>query len=227
MVARMAEPWTQEELSPIRDKVYTYLKDAILRGEYKAGDRLVERVLADKLNISRTPIREALFRLETQRFVRTVPRRGVVVNEIPQAEILEVFMILASLESLAVRLAAEKVDNATEAEIDQLMAEMDAALSNGNGEDAVELNVKYNELIGRAAGNPKLHEMLVDLKDYVRAFSNLSSSLPGRTKEALREHKDILNAVRSGEADLAENFTRIHLEKSKKAYLSGSMAAGD
>lgn len=218
----MAEPWTQEELAPIRDKVYAYLKDAILRGEYKAGDRLVERVLADKLNISRTPIREALFRLETQRFVRTVPRRGVVVNEITQAEILEIFMILSSLESLAARLAAQKVDDAIAADIDRLMAEIDAALENGDGEDAVELNVKYNDLVGRASANPKLHEMLIDLKDYVRAFSNLSSSLPGRTREALREHQDVLRAIRNGEADLAESFARIHLEKSKKAYISGS-----
>lgn len=219
----MAETWTQEDLSPIRDKVYVYLKDAILRGEYKAGDRLVERVLAEKLNISRTPIREALFRLETQRFVRTVPRKGVVVNEITQAEILEVFMILASLESLAARLAAQKVNDAIIAEIDQLMAEMEEALNNGGG-DEVELNVKYNELIGRASGNPKLHEMLVDLKDYVRAFSNLSSALPGRTKAALLEHQDVLSAIRSGEADLAENFTRIHLEKSRQAYMSRSQA---
>ncbi len=86
----------------------------------------------------------------------------------------------------------------------------------------MELNVKYNELIGRASGNPKLHEMLVDLKDYVRAFSNLSSALPGRTKEALREHQDVLSAIRSGEEDLAESFTRIHLEKSRKAYMSHS-----
>ncbi|MGR2738193.1 GntR family transcriptional regulator [Billgrantia sp. Q4P2] len=217
----MAETWTQEDLSPIRDKVYAYLKDAILRGEYKAGDRLVERVLAEKLNISRTPIREALFRLETQRFVRTVPRKGVVVNEITQAEILEVFMILASLESLAARLAAQKVNDEIAAEIDQLMAEMDEALQDGGG-DEVELNVKYNDLIGRASGNPKLHEMLVDLKDYVRAFSNLSAALPGRTKEALREHQDILGAIRGGEEDLAESFTRIHLEKSRKAYMSRS-----
>jgi len=217
----MADTWTQEDLSPIRDKVYAHLKDAILRGEYKAGDRLVERVLAEKLSISRTPIREALFRLETQRFVRTVPRKGVVVNEITQAEILEVFMILASLESLAARLAAQKVNDEIAAEIDQLIAEIDAALNDGGG-DEVELNVQYNELIGRAAGNPKLHEMLVDLKDYVRAFSNLSSALPGRTKEALREHRDVLGAIRSGEEDLAESFTRIHLEKSRKAYISRS-----
>ena len=221
----MAETWTQEDLSPIRDKVYAHLKDAILRGEYKAGDRLVERVLAEKLNISRTPIREALFRLETQRFVRTVPRKGVVVNEITQAEILEVFMILASLESLAVRLAAEKVNEVIIKEIDQLLGEMASVLGNGaDEEDVIELNIKYNELIGRASGNPKLHEMLVDLKDYVRAFSNLSSSLPGRTREALREHQDILDAIRNGEPDLAESFTRIHLEKSRKAYMNHSQA---
>ncbi|WP_249979171.1 GntR family transcriptional regulator [Vreelandella olivaria] len=214
--------WSQQDLSPIRDKVYTYLKDAILRGEYKPGDRLIERVLAEKLNISRTPIREALFRLETQRFVRTVPRKGVVVNEIPQSEILEVFMILSSLESLAARLAAQKINGDIVAEIDQLMVEMETAQLNGDVEDAVELNVKYNDLIGRAAGNPKLHEMLVDLKDYVRAFSNLSSGLPGRTKEALREHRDILGAIRNGEEDLAVSFTQIHLEKSRKAYMSRS-----
>ncbi|WP_438455265.1 GntR family transcriptional regulator [Vreelandella venusta] len=212
--------WSEQNLSPIRDKVYTYLKDAILRGEYKAGDRLVERVLAEKLSISRTPIREALFRLENQHFVRTVPRKGVVVNEIPQSEILEVFMILSSLESLAARLAAQKINDDIIAVIDQLMVEMETAQLNGDIEDAVELNVKYNDLIGRAAGNPKLHEMLVDLKDYVRAFSNLSSGLPGRTKEALQEHRDVLGAIRNGEEDLAVSFTQIHLEKSRKAYVS-------
>lgn len=212
--------WSEQNLSPIRDKVYTYLKDAILRGEYKAGDRLIERVLAEKLSISRTPIREALFRLETQHFVRTVPRKGVVVNEIPQSEILEVFMILSSLESLAARLAAQKINEDTIAVIDQLMVEMETAQLKGDIEDAVELNVKYNDLIGRVAGNPKLHEMLVDLKDYVRAFSNLSSGLPGRTKEALQEHRDVLGAIRNGEEDLAVSFTQIHLEKSRKAYVS-------
>ncbi|MDX5432029.1 MAG: FCD domain-containing protein, partial [Halomonas sp.] len=123
--------------------------------------------------------------------------------------------------SLAARLAAQKVNDEIAAEIDRLMAEMDEALNDGGG-DAVELNVKYNDLIGRASGNPKLHEMLVDLKDYVRAFSNLSAALPGRTKEALREHQDILGAIRGGEEDLAESFTRIHLEKSRKAYMSRS-----
>jgi DNA-binding GntR family transcriptional regulator len=219
-ITPLVEPWTPQALSPIRDKVYAYLKDAILRGEYKAGDRLVERVLADKLSISRTPIREALFRLETQRFVRTVPRKGVVVNEITRGEVLEVFMILASLESLAVRLAAEKLTDSFARDIDRLMAEMNQALACGSDDQAAVLNSQYNDLIGRAADNPKLHEMMVDLQDYVRAFSTISRSLPGRTQAALREHQDILAAVRRGETALAESFTRLHLEKSRQAYVT-------
>lgn len=215
-----------QDIAPIRDRVYSYLKDAILRGEYKAGDRLVERTLADKLQISRTPIREALFRLESQKFVTTVPRKGVIVNEISRDEILEVFMILSSLEILAVRLAAQKIDAEMQHEFNHLLDEIRTILSIPEvdilAKDAASINIKYNELIGKAAKNARLHEMLTELKDYVRAFSNLSTRIPGRTKEALQEHQEILIAVRDGEPDLAENFAKIHLEKSKKAYIHGS-----
>lgn len=216
-------PWTNQELAPIRDKVYSYIKNAILRGEYKAGDRLVERNLAEKLQISRTPIREALFRLESQRFVTTVPRKGVIVNEISQDELLEVFSILGSLETLAVRMAAQKIDEAMIAEFDDLIDEIRKAQANGReaemSDDFAEINLRYNDLIGKAAKNIRLHEMLTELRDYVRAFSNVSAAVPGRAMEALKEHLDILLSIRNGEADLAETYAKIHLEKSKKAYM--------
>ncbi|OEY66013.1 GntR family transcriptional regulator [Marinobacter sp. X15-166B] len=221
-------PWTDEELSPIRDKVYFYIKDAILRGEFKAGDRLIERSLAQTLNISRTPVREALFRLESQRFVSTVPRKGVVVNEISRDEILEVFLILSSLESLAVRLAAQKIDAQTIAEFDREIETLERIQQNpeelGEQELHLEVNLRYNDLIGRASKNFRLHEMLVDLKDYVRAFSNMSKHTPGRALEALNEHLDILVAVRNGQADLAESYARVHIEKAKRAYVQSSVS---
>lgn len=74
--------WKDEELSPIRDKVYEYIKQAIVQGVYKSGERIIERELADQLNVSRTPIREALFRLESQGFVKTLPRKGVIVSKL-------------------------------------------------------------------------------------------------------------------------------------------------
>jgi DNA-binding GntR family transcriptional regulator len=224
-------PWTDQELSPIRDKVYSYLKDAILRGEYKSGKRLVERSLAEKLNISRTPIREALFRLESEGFVSTVPRKGVVVNKISRDEILEVFMILSSLESLAARLAAQKIDAQTAIEFDKEIETLQRILADPTELDAEELhleaNLKYNELIGKASKNIRLHEMLSKLKDYVRAFSNLSKHTPGRAMEALHEHLDTLIAVRNGQADLAESYTRVHIEKARRTYMESSVIEPD
>ncbi|MEP4546419.1 MAG: GntR family transcriptional regulator [Saccharospirillum sp.] len=221
------QPWTDQELAPIRDKVYSYIKDAILGGEYKAGDRLVERNLAEKLKISRTPIREALFKLESQRFVSTIPRKGVVVNEISRDEILEVFLILSSLETLAVRLAAQKINEETIAEFDREIDTLQRIQENPaelDGEELhMEVNLRYNDLIGKASKNIRLHEMLTELKDYVRAFSNLSKHTPGRTMEALGEHLDILVAVRNGQADLAESYARVHIEKAKRTYMKSSL----
>lgn len=218
--------WNQQDLAPIRDKVYSYLKDAILRGEYKAGDRLIERSLAEKLNISRTPIREALFKLESQNFVTTVPRKGVVVNEISRDEIEEVFQILGSLETIAVRLAAQKIDADIQLEVDDLIAEIESTLEKSTDrlgfKASEEINLKYNDTIWKASKNSRLHEMLTDLRDYIRAFSNLSESQPGRAYQALEEHLDILRAVRNGQADLAESYAKVHIEKAKRTYMESS-----
>ncbi len=220
-------PWAEHELSPIRDKVYSYLKDAILRGEFKAGERLVERNLAEKLNLSRTPIREALFRLESEQFVSTVPRKGVVVNKISQNEIIEVFMILSSLEPLAVRLATQKIDSETVIEFDReieiIKNIFEERAEKETDEIYLEANLKYNDLIGKASKSIRLHEMLTKLKDYIRAFSNLSNQTPGRSMEALEEHLNILIAIRNGQADLAEKYTLLHIEKAKLAYINSSM----
>ncbi|MEK4030551.1 GntR family transcriptional regulator [Pseudobacillus sp. FSL P4-0506] len=111
--------WKEESFLSIREYAYLYLKERILEGKYKAGDRLIERELAAKLAISRTPIREALFRLESQGFVQTVPRKGVVVSEISEEEVIEVFTILSSLEVLAAKLAAQRMDEETQKELDE------------------------------------------------------------------------------------------------------------
>src|SRR5574342_1416920 len=105
--------WEENNLLSIREHAYLFLKEMILEGELKSGDRLIERELAERLNISRTPIREALFRLESQGFVKTVPRKGVIVADISEKEIIEVFTILSSLEVLAAKLAVQKLDDET------------------------------------------------------------------------------------------------------------------
>lgn len=217
--------WKEEELSPIRDKVYDYIKQAILQGVYKSGERIIERELADKLSVSRTPIREALFRLESQGFVKTVPRKGVVVSKLSPEEVVEIFTILSALESLIMKLAAQKAEPSHKEELDRIIEEIDNALSEPDGETERErgrFHFLIHDVVCRAAQSPRLAQMLDGLSDYIRSFVYLGYDLPGRRRKATEEHRELAKAIRNGEAELAEHITKIHLENSKKAYLEVS-----
>ncbi|MDF2963656.1 MAG: GntR family transcriptional regulator [Paenibacillus sp.] len=212
--------WKDEELSPIRDKVYQYIKQAIVQGLYKSGERIIERELADQLNVSRTPIREALFRLESQGFVKTLPRKGVVVSKLSPEEIIEIFTILGALESLAMKMAALNAEPSHRDELKRIIEEIDHALSKPNfdSEDQ-KFHFSINDIICRAAKSPRLTQMLDGLSDYIRAFAQLGYELPGRLRKAMEEHRDLAVAVLNGEEDKVESLTKIHLENSKKAYM--------
>ncbi|MGM0876927.1 MAG: GntR family transcriptional regulator [Bacillota bacterium] len=211
--------WKEESFLSIREHVYRFLKEMILNGEYKPGDRLIERELADKLNISRTPIREALFRLESQGFVKTVPRKGVVVSDVSEAEVIEVFTILSSLEVLSAKLAAQRLDESLQAEFDEKIEEL-TALEEGTEEEFEKKHTEMNYLIYKSAKSPRLFDILSGLIDYIHMSANMGYETPGRRKESLKEHIEIMKAVRNKEVEMAEFLTKIHIENSKKAYIN-------
>jgi DNA-binding GntR family transcriptional regulator len=211
--------WEEKNLLSIREHAYLFLKKTILEGEFQAGDRLIERELAAKLKISRTPIREALFRLESQGFVKTVPRKGVVVSDISENEVIEVFTILASLEVLAVKLAAQKMDNETRNELDQKIKELNL-LEQRSEEDFNLEHIQMNRLINKASKSPKLFEILSGLIDYIHMAANMGYETPGRRKESLKEHIGIMKALHDQDVEIAEYLMRIHIENSKKAYIN-------
>lgn len=211
--------WEENNLLSIREHAYLYLKELILEGEFKAGDRLIERELAAKLKISRTPIREALFRLESQGFVKTVPRKGVVVSNISENEVIEVFTILASLEVLAVKLAAQRMDKETQEELDQRIKEL-MELEEQSEENFNFEHIQMNRLINKASKSPKLFEILSGLIDYIHMAANMGYETPGRRKISLKEHIDIMKALRDKDTEIAEYLMRIHIENSKKAYIA-------
>ncbi|MBT2690375.1 GntR family transcriptional regulator [Bacillus sp. ISL-47] len=214
----MGNNWTEDNLISIRERVYLHIKDLILDGEFKAGDRLVERELAERLNISRTPIREALFRLESQGFVKTVPRKGVIVADISEKEIIEVFTILSSLEVLAAKLAVQKLDDETKSKFSASIKKVENYLNHPD-EDASDLHRDLNHLLYSSAKNVKLYEMLSGLSDYIRAFAKIGHKNPGRAKQSMEEHLKIMEAIVNKEIEMAEYLTKIHIENSKKAYV--------
>lgn len=215
----MKTEWKEEQLLSVREHAYIYLKDSILEGKYKAGDRLIERELAAKLNISRTPIREALFRLESQGYVKTVPRKGVIVSNISEDEVIEVFTILAVLEVLAVKLAAQRMDKTTEKELDKKIDELVKMEESNESHFNLE-HIEMNHLINKASKSPRLFEILSGLIDFIHMSANLGYETPGRRKESLKEHIEIMKALREREAEMAQYLMRIHIENSKKAYIA-------
>jgi DNA-binding GntR family transcriptional regulator len=134
-------------------------------------------------------------------------------------EVIEVFTILASLEVLAVKLAARRMDQETQLELDQKIEELmelrEQAEENFNLE-----HIQMNRLINKASKSPKLFEILSGLIDYIHMAANMGYETPGRRKESLREHIDIMKALRDKEAEMAEYLMRIHIENSKKAYIT-------
>lgn len=214
----MEAKWKEDNLLSIREHAYLYLKDLILEGKYRAGDRLIERELAGKLNISRTPVREALFRLESQGYVKTIPRKGVVVANISEEDVIEGFTILSSLEVLAVKLASQRMDKETQRELDLKIQEL-MKIKEKDEEHYNFEHIQMNHLINKASKSPKLFEILSGLIDVIHFAANMGYETPGRKKESLNEHIEIMKALKNREAEIAEYLMRIHIENSKKAYV--------
>ena len=154
-----------DEFLPLRDVVFNTLRQAILRGELKPGERLMEIQLANKLGVSRTPIREAIRKLELEGLVLMIPRKGAEVAEITEKNMLDVLEVRRALEELAVKLACERI---TEEEIQELKDAADAfqkILSEKDITKIAEADEAFHDVIFKSTGNDRLIQLLNSLPD--------------------------------------------------------------
>lgn len=207
------------EPEQVRDKVYAKLREAILKGDLPAGERLVERRLAEQLGVSRTPVREALRLLEKEGLVSHLPRIGAVVAAIDDAEVLEVYRIREVLEGLAARMAAERISPEELAHLAELLHRLEELASEGDLDALEKVHREFNDTIYRAAGSPRLHGMINSLGDYIARSARTGwHTRPGRLAEAAREHRRLVEAIRLRDGDLAERAAREHINNSRHAY---------
>ena len=194
------------------DAVYEVLRRSILDGELPPGHRLRSDVLANDLNVSRTPVREALRKLETEGLV-DASRSGLVVRQSTEEDLIEIFYLREALEGMAARLAAE---NATRAEIDELHAlfeDMEAVAARGDIALVRKLTGEFHLLVCRASHNKRLIQSLQGLLDHVRQAQSSTLYMPGRPADALKEHRALLRAIEKRDPDLAETLARQHRRK--------------
>jgi|SRR3954469_17846700 DNA-binding GntR family transcriptional regulator len=201
------------------------LERMIAVGELKGGDRINESALAIQLGISRGPIREACRTLEQTGVLRSEMNRGFFVREISMKEALDIYDLRAQLSVMAGRLAAATVTSAQLAELDRLVEGMESAAGAEDVGQYYPLNVEFHTKLIACADNHKLSQLWPSLESELHLFRTRSFMLPGSLRASNHDHRSIVAALRSGDAEKAGRLLEEHILKGK-ARLLKTLAAG-
>ncbi|MGI9417506.1 MAG: GntR family transcriptional regulator [Geminicoccaceae bacterium] len=200
----------------LKEHIYDVLRDGIMAMDIYAEDaqlKLDERQLSDQLKISRTPIREALARLEQEGLVRVVPRRGVFILRKSVDEILEMITVWAALESMAARLVSEHADDSEIASLRKLLASYSQDEAKTHLDEYSEANIRFHRRILELSGC----KLLLSTADaqflHMRAIRARTMTEGDRIARSIVDHKHIIEAIEARDADLAERLVREHTLK--------------
>ena len=202
-----------DEQPSYRDQAYAALKRAITAMDiydHPEGIRLDERGLSEGLGISRTPIREAMTLLEQEGFVRTRPRRGIFVVRKTKREIVEMITIMAALESMAARLAAERASPDDIAELHGLMDDFRSGNSGERLDDYSDANIAFHQAIIRMSGCVLLADMTENLFIHMRAIRKITIHQDDRASRSIVDHMRIIEALERRDPEVAERLAREH-----------------
>ena len=226
MEKRKLGPIQLDSYQPLREVVCETLRDAVRRGVLQPGERLMEIQLAEDLGVSRTPVREAIRKLEMEGYVIMMPRRGTYVADLSIRDINEVFEIRTSLESLASGLASERITEDELEKLQRLLVEIGAYIKNGDMDSIVRTDTEFHDLLYQASRNTRLVGIISNLREQLTRFRTKSMSFPGRLKATLEEHRKIVEAIAQGDEKAARKAAEHHMEKSEQTLLA-SMKAND
>ena len=195
----------------LKDKAYTAIKDAILSVKLKPGTPLVETQLAAELGISKTPVRAALEELEREGFVTRILFKGTYVTEVTLKDLVEIFQLRAVLEGLAVRLATPLFSPRELDHIDHNLTAAEAALAEGDLAYCSELGKSLHDAIIDKADSQRLTLIIRNLDDHVQRFRAISDQISGRLNKSVKEHRQVLEALRRRDPDAAAQAMHDHL----------------
>lgn len=187
------------------------LERDIVTGVLKPGDKLDERSLSERFGVSRTPVREALQTLAGSGLVATMPRRGTIVASITVAELIEMFEVMAELEAMCARLAARRMPRIDIENLIALSEECSGLQEHSDADAYYEANVRFHEAIYAGCRNSFLERQTKNVRNRLAPYRRLQLHRPGRVKKSNNEHADILNAISTGEADVAGKLMQQHV----------------
>jgi len=195
------------------------LRDAILRGKLPEGARLRQVELADRLGISRTPIREALGRLQHEGLVELLPRAGVRVTRFDVDEAVELYDLREMLDGLAARLASGRADSASLARLEKALARMARCVAEDDSTHWFATHVAFHDEIVKASGNGRLKALASIVELSIRRFHPLLLKTEHRLRDAYREHRAIADAIVAHDGEAAERLARTHITNAREIVL--------
>ncbi len=212
-----------QKSKPMRELVYEELKRLIIEGEIEPGSRIVETDYAEKFQISRTPIREAIRMLELEGFVESQSKGGVIVKQITKEDIEEIYRIRIALEGIIIEEAIRKAEKKDIRKLTRLMEDTEEILEEYEDEREVfELFAQFNNILYEIAKLKRVEDMITNIKLYLSKFRRIAVENDERRRVAFEDHKAIVEAIKAGDSERALELNKLHLERSRD-FIVGSL----
>ena len=207
------------EYLPLRDVVFNTLRQAILRGELKPGERLMEIQLANKLGVSRTPIREAIRKLELEGLVLMIPRKGAEVADITEKSLRDVLEVRKALEELAVQLTCDKITKEQIRELEQAAEQFKKTLKSNDITEIAEADVRFHDIIYLSTDNQKLILLLNNLREQMYRYRIEYLKRADKYSQLLAEHEEIIRHIEKKQKKEAAEIVCKHIDNQVAAVM--------
>jgi DNA-binding GntR family transcriptional regulator len=205
---------------PVRERVYGDIKTSILSGHLNPGEKLTEEHLAKSLGVSRTPVREALHRLESEGLIKIRKKRGFVVSRDSKEEVEELFELRSILEGYALRVISESVSEETLHQLERLIRNAEESLKRKKIEDVFKWNTRFHDALHELVMNKtRLHRLIVNMRKYVLRHRKDTLRYPDGGRRSVAGHRKIIMALQLKDPDLCERVMREHIRDAEEDAL--------
>lgn len=195
----------------LRGRVFNKLRDDILSGKYADHEELREVAIGEELGVSRTPVREAFRQLELEGLIQIIPNKGAYVTGITEKDVKDIYMIRSMLEGLCAKWATEHITKEQMEEMEENVYLAKYHAQKGHYEQLAELDNRFHDILYEACDSKMLEHTLKDFHEYVLRVRKKTLANVNRGQKSNEEHEQIMNAIKMGNADLAEALANKHM----------------
>lgn len=209
-----------DEFLPLRDVVFNTLRQAILTGELKPGERLMEIHLANRLGVSRTPIREAIRKLELEGLVTMIPRRGAEVAQITEKSMKDVLEVRRTLDALSAELACERISPEEEEALKKACQAFEDAVKTKDTKAIAKADVAIHDIIAAATGNQRLIQLINNLAEQMYRYRFEYIKDATQHERIIQEHRIIYESIINKNKEAASEMAKTHIDNQEKAVIA-------